>query len=346
MKKKTSSFLILPIIVLAMAMIIGSTKNCGGAPNEIAGSVYSIPDGAGADTSKPITFEYRDDIVVTAALVLEGGALRSLYTSGVLDVFMENGLEFSGVIGVSAGALNAANYVAKHIGRSAKINIMHSGDSNYFGIKQFLLKGSVFNFDYLFYTPIKDLYPYAEDVLEDSKQRFLIGATDCETGKAVYFEKKTYIELIQALQASSSIPLLCKPFKVDGVTCLDGAISDPIGVNKAFSEGYNKVVVVLTRHYEYKNKKPSRLVKFLYNIVYKKYPRLIASLDNNYDQYNSLIEEINKMEKEDKIFIIRPSCEKKIKSIEKDARKLTDLYFLGRDDARRLLPQMLEYINR
>jgi predicted patatin/cPLA2 family phospholipase len=282
--------------------------------------------------------------MINAALVLEGGSLRSLYTSGVLDVFMENDIEFACVIGVSAGALNAANYVAKHIGRSARINIMHSGDSNYFGIKQFFLKGSIFNFDYLFYTPIKDLYPYAEDVLEGSKQRFLIGATDCETGKAVYFEKKTYIELIQALQASSSIPLLCKPFKVDGLTCLDGAISDPIGVNKAFSEGYNKIVVILTRYNERKSKKPSRLVKFLYKMVYKKYPKLITSLDNNFDQYNSLIDEINKMKKENKIFVIRPSQEIKIKNIEKDARKLTSLYLLGRDDARELIPKMYEYV--
>jgi len=282
--------------------------------------------------------------MINAALVLEGGSLRSLYTSGVLDVFMENGLEFSCVIGVSAGALNAANYVAKHIGRSARINIIHSGDSNYFGIKQFLLTGSVFNFNYLFYTPIKDLYPYAEDVLMNSKQRFLVGATNCETGKTVYFEKKNYVELIQALQASSSIPLLCKPFNIDGLTCLDGAISDPIGVRKAFSEGYDKVVVVLTKHHAHKRKKTSGLIKFLYHWIYKKYPELITSLDNNFDQYNLLIEEINQLEKENKIFVIRPSQEIKIVAIEKDARKLTSLYLLGRTDARDLITKINEYI--
>jgi len=284
--------------------------------------------------------------MINAALVLEGGSLRSLYTSGVLDVFMENGLEFSSIIGVSAGALNAANYIAKHIGRSAKINIIHSGDPNYFGIKRFLLTGSIFNFNYLFYTPIKDLYPYAEDVLINSKQRFLVGTTNCEMGKAVYFEKKNYNELVQVLQASSSIPLVCKPFKIDSLTYLDGAISDPIGVNKAFSEGYSKVVVVLTRHYDYKRKNISWFVKFLYKMAYRKYPKLITTLDNNFDQYNLLMGEINKMEKENKIFVIRPSCEKKIKAIEKDARKLTALYFLGRDDTRMLLPKMYEYINR
>jgi predicted patatin/cPLA2 family phospholipase len=283
---------------------------------------------------------------INAALVLEGGALRSIYTSGVLDVFMENGLEFSCVIGVSAGALNAANYMANHIGRSARINILHSNDSNYFGIKQFLLKGSIFNFNYLFYSPIKDLYPYNENTFITSEQKFLICATDCETGKAIYFEKHNYRELVQALQASSSIPLVSKPVYIDDKICIDGAIADPIGIHKAFSEGFDKQVVILTRQDEYKSTKTSRLAKYLFKIVYKRYPDLINSLNNSYLVYNSLIEEINEMEKENKIFVIRPSREIKIKSIEKDARKLIDLYFLGREDARRSLKKLYEYLSQ
>ncbi|MDR0473991.1 MAG: patatin family protein [Treponema sp.] len=284
--------------------------------------------------------------MIKAALVLEGGSLRSLYTSGVLDIFMENEIEFECVIGVSAGALNAGNYIAKHIGRSARINIMHSNDPNYFGVKQLLLKRSAFNFNYLFYSPIKDLYPYNENALINSKQRFLIGATNCETGKAVYFEKHNYNELVQALQASSSIPLFCKTVNVDGIVCLDGAIADPIGVKKAFSEGYDKVVVVLTRDFEYRSKKILGFVKILNRIFYRKYPELISTLNNESNQYNSLIEEINKMEQEKNIFVIRPSREINIRHLEKDARKLTDLYFQGRDDARILLPQIYEYINQ
>jgi predicted patatin/cPLA2 family phospholipase len=284
--------------------------------------------------------------MINAALVLEGGALRTIYTSGVLDVFMENNLEFSCVIGVSAGALNAANYIAKHIGRSAKINILHSNDSNYFGIKQFLLKGSIFNFSYLFYSPIKELYPYDEKTFMTSKQRFLICATDCETGKAIYFEKHNYTKLVQALQASSSIPLVCKPVYIDDKICLDGAIADPIGIHKAFSEGFDKQVVVLTRQFEYSKIEPSKLTKHLCKIIYKRYPELINSLNNSSMVYNSLIEELNEMEKENKFFVIRPSHEINIKRTEKDARKLIDLYFLGREDARRSLPKIYEYINR
>jgi len=284
--------------------------------------------------------------MINAALILEGGALRSIYTTGVLDIFMENNIEFSCVIGVSAGALNAANYIAKHIGRSARINILHSNDPNYFGVKQFLLKRSAFNFNYLFYSPIKELYPFDEQTFINSKQRFLIGATDCKTGKAVYFEKHNYTELVRALQASSSIPLLCKPVHIDDKICLDGSISEPLGIHKAFSEGYKKQVVVLTRQFGYNVKiESSKFLKYLCKIYYKKYPELINSINNYSILYDSLIEEIKKMEKENKIFIIRPSHETGIKSIEKDARKLVDFYFLGREDARKSLPKMYEYIN-
>ncbi|MDR0312500.1 MAG: patatin family protein [Treponema sp.] len=303
-------------------------------------SIYTIPILTQAYTSNQF-----GEQIQNVALVLEGGSLRSLYSSGVLDVFMENNIEFGCVIGVSAGALNGANYIANHIGRSARINIMHSNDSNYFGIKQFLLKGSVFNFDYLFYSPIKDLYPYNEEALINSKQKFLIGATNCETGKVVYFERNNYSELVQVLQASSSMPLLSKPVNIDGFAYLDGAISDPIGVHKAFSEGYDKVVVVLTRDFEYRSKNISGIVKFLFRIFYGKYPELIATLDNYPKQYNSLLEEINKMEQEEKIFVIRPSREMNIRDIERDARKLLNLYLQGRDDARALLPRIFEYIN-
>jgi len=284
--------------------------------------------------------------VINAALILEGGALRSIYTTGVLDVFMENNIEFSCVIGVSAGALNAANYIAKHIGRSARINILHSNDSNYFGVKQYLLKGNAFNFNYLFYSPIKELYPYDEQTFMNSKQRFLIGATDCKTGKEVYFEKHNYTELVRALQASSSIPLLCKPVHIDDKICLDGSIAEPLGIHKAFSEGYKKQVVVLTRQFGYNVKiESSKFLKYLCKIYYKKYPELINSINNYSILYDSLIEEIKEMEKENKIFIIRPSHETGIKSIEKNARKLVDFYFLGREDARKSLPKMYEYIN-
>ena len=282
--------------------------------------------------------------MIKAALVLEGGSLRSLYTSGVLDVFMENNIEFECVIGVSAGALNAANYVSKQIGRSAKINILHSNDSRFFGLRQLIFKRRAFNFDYLFYKPIMEIYPYDEKELNTTKQKFLICATDCNTGKPVYFEKRGYGEMVQALQASSSMPLLSKPVNVDGITCLDGAITDPVCVYKAFFQGYDKVVVVLTRNLEYSNTKVSGFLKFLFRIFYGKYPKLLEALNNIRKNYDSLFEDIYKMEREKKIFVIKLDHEVKMSRMEKDARKLIFLHLQGRDDARKSLKDMLEYL--
>jgi predicted patatin/cPLA2 family phospholipase len=325
-------------------MVTGFNCHSTRKENETYINSYMMQNAFNVKNISDETFNFESNEILNAALVLEGGGLRSLYTSGVLDVFMENNIDFSCVLGVSAGALNAANYIANHIGRSARINIMHSNDTNYFGIRQFLLKGSVFNFDYLFFEPIKNLYPYSEDRIHNPKKRFLIGVTNCETGEAVYFEKNNYDDMVLALQASSSMQILCKTVIVDGITCLDGAIADPISVNKAFSEGYDKVVVILTNHFGYRNKERPMYVRFLYKVYYSKYPKLIAKLNNESFQYNSLIDEINEMEKERKIFVIRPSREINIGVMERDARKLTDLYFQGREDAQRLLSQLLEYL--
>jgi len=281
-----------------------------------------------------------------AALVLEGGSLRSLYTSGVLDVFMENNIHFECVIGVSAGALNAANYIANHIGRSAKINILHSGDPNYFGVRQFLLHGSIFNFNYLFFEPIKRLYPYNEAALETSKPSFLVGITNCKNGQVEYHSKNNYKELVQLLRASSSIPLLCKPVDLNGSLYLDGSIADPIPLHKAFSEGYSKVVVVLTRHTGYISKKHSLIYDIFANIYSKKYPEFIKTIRNRPNHYNSITKEINELENEGKIFVIRPQKEIKVRKTEKDARKLIDLYFQGRDDTRERLTKMQNYLDR
>jgi predicted patatin/cPLA2 family phospholipase len=209
-----------------------------------------------------------------------------------------------------------------------------------------LLKGSIFNFDYLFYKPIKDLYPYNENMLMNTKQKFLIGATNCTTGRAVYFEKRNYSELVIALQASSSMPLLCKPVKIDNVQYLDGGIADPIGIHKAFSEGFDKVVVVTTRHMEYRKKPPSKLHRFFFKIYNKRYPELMAVLRDRPQRYNLLIEEINEMENENKIVVVRPSHEVKLKKLEKNSRKLVDLYFQGRDDARGMLTKINDYMSQ
>jgi predicted patatin/cPLA2 family phospholipase len=297
-------------------------------------------------TGTNYTFEHGTTThkVHKAALVLAGGSLRSAYTSGVLDVFMENGIQFELIVAVSAGALNAGNFVANHIGRSARINILHSNDSKYFGYRQLIFHRRAFNFEYLFYSPMKDLYPYDEEALKNSQQRLLISATNIETGDVEYFERNTYDELVHVLQASSSIPLLSQPVNIDGNFYIDGSIADPIGLHKAISEGFEKIVVVSTSHAERKLSPRSSFERLIIRWHERRYPKLMQTIRNRHLMYNSLFDDINSMEQENRIFVIRPYREFRIKTMEKDARKLFELYLQGRDDARKLLPRMIEYI--
>lgn len=284
--------------------------------------------------------------MINAALVLEGGSLRSLYTAGVLDFFLENGIEFESVIGVSAGALTAANYISKQKRRTARINILHSSDSEYYGVKQLLLKQSAFNFDYLFNVPINQLYPYDKNILRETRQKFYIAATNCFSGKVRYFEAgRNYEKMTKYLQASSSLPLLSPMTKVEGEYYLDGGIVEPIGINKALKEHYEKIVVVLTNGANYVRKPESAVIRTLFEVYYKKYPVLLHMLRNMPATYNHIKQKMDKMEKMNKIFVIRPENLPKIRSVEKDARKLIQLYFQGLSDAELHFRSMDDYLH-
>lgn len=283
--------------------------------------------------------------MINAALVLEGGSLRCLYTAGVLDFFMEKGIEFSCVIGVSAGALTAANYVTNQKRRTAQINIMHSSDSDYYGVKQLFLKRSAFNFDYLFYDPINKLYPYDKKKLKDTKQKFYIAATDCITGQVNYFESvANYMEMTEFLRASSSLPLISPIVKVKGRGYLDGGIVAPIGIEKALEEQFDKVVVVLTRNDGFVKKPESLVIRMLFSLFYKKYPALLKALRDMPQKYNDIRKKIGEMEKMGEVFVIRPQSMPKIQNVEKDARKLIKLYFQGLADAENSLNDMKAYL--
>lgn len=282
--------------------------------------------------------------MVNAALVLEGGAMRSLYTSGVLDVLLENDIKFSCIIAVSAGALNAANYISNQAGRSARINIMHSNDSKYYGLYRYLRSGSIFNFDYMYNEPINRLYPYDIESLMNSKQRFIISATNCDTADTVYFEKKRYEEMVKALTASCSMPLMSKIAEVDNMRCLDGGITEPIGFHKALTEGYSKIVVVMTRDFNYKKKPISTPLKIAYKLTYRKYPKLVGKLLDMPNNYNKHIEEIKNLEHSDKLFVISPKNPVDIGCAEKNIRKLLTGYLQGRDEMNICLPMLKQYL--
>lgn len=282
--------------------------------------------------------------MIDGALVLEGGALRGIYVAGVLDVFMENKIEFEYVLGISAGAINASNYVSKQIGRSAKINIDHVNDPEYMGLVHMIKDDGIFNFNFLFGKGAEEIMPYDEYTFSHSKQRCIIGATNCLTGKQEFFEHNNYKKLIEALKASCTLPILSKLAYIEGTPYIDGGVSNGIPFNKPMDEGYDKVVLILTRPKGYR-KEEDMLLNYLFKAYYKKYPTLIKKLCTMTLRYNKLLDQIDELERKGKIFVIRPTTNLKVNRVERNQNKLRLLYLEGKEDARKLLCKMQIYLN-
>lgn len=282
--------------------------------------------------------------MVECALVLEGGALRCLFTAGVLDVMMEQEVEASCVIGVSAGALSGVNYLSKQVGRTAKVNIRYMQDKRYFSAQNWLQKKGFFNFDFMFGELSERLLPLDFETFERSKQRLIAVATSCETGEAMYFEKGVCSDILQAVRASCSIPLMEPVVTVEGTDCVDGGVAMAIPYQKAIQEGYEKIVVVLTRDVTYRKKPNSPAVLRLYDQVFKEYPGLLEKIRTAPERYNEMVEEVLALESQGRIFVIRPETPITISRMEKDKDKLRALYREGRRIGKKQRKALLEYL--
>ena len=282
--------------------------------------------------------------MIKAALVLEGGALRGMYTSGVLDTFLKNNMEFECVAGVSAGALNAMSYISKQPGRSAKINLEYCDDPRYIGRKAFIKNKGIIGYDYLFGDISENKVPFDYKSFENTNQRFIIVTTNCEKAETEYLEKSNCNDLFKAAQASSSMPLASAMVEINNNHYLDGAVTTSIPVKWALEQGYEKVVVVLTRDKAYRKPMLSNKMKKLYKLAYHKYPKLIEKLNTMPERYNKLQEELIDLEKEGKIFIIRPEKEVTVSRLEKDKEKLENLYKEGIAETEKNLDALKEYL--
>ena len=280
--------------------------------------------------------------MIKAALVLEGGALRGMYTSGVLDTFLKNNMEFECVAGVSAGALNAMSYISKQPGRSAKINLEYCDDPRYIGRKAFIKNKGIIGYDYLFGDISEDKVPFDFKSFENTNQRFVIVTTNCEKAETEYLEKSNCNDLFKAAQASSSMPLASAMVEINNNHYLDGAVTTSIPVKWALEQGYEKVV--LTRDKTYRKPMITNKMKKLYKLAYHKYPELIEKLNTMPERYNKLQEELLELEKEGKIFIIRPEKEVTVSRLEKDKTKLENLYKEGIYEAEKNLEALKEYL--
>lgn len=275
-------------------------------------------------------------------LVLEGGALRSLYTSGVLDVLMKYNIEADCVLGVSAGALTGMNYISKQQGRSAKINIENCDNSRYIGRKALRKEGGLIGYDYLFNDLSKKDYPFDYETFKFSKQKFIPVITNCEKGITEYVEKNDCKEdIFKVVQASSSMPLCSKMVKIGNNHYLDGAVTMPIPVDWAINQGHKNILVVLTRDRNYKKPEISNTMKQVYKRVYHRYPKLVEKLCTMPERYNTLKEHINKLERDGRIIVIAPKEPVTVARLEKDKEKLKALYETGKHDAEEIVNAIL-----
>lgn len=275
---------------------------------------------------------------------MEGGSLRCLFTAGVVDVMMEHGIELSYVIGVSAGSLTGVNYVSKQIGRTADVNLTFVNDKRYLGMRTLVKNHMIFNFDFLFGEISDTLIPLDREEFMNSPQRFVCVATNVETGEPEYFERGKCGDIYSALRASCSMPLMSKMVDIGGKRYLDGGFTMAVPYRKAIDEGYEKVVVITTRQHGYRKLPVSRSMGRLYMTRYRKYPNLVKALMNTPRMYAKQMREIDELEKEGRIFVIRPQAPITVSRVEKDVNKLKDLYQCGRAVGEQRLEELKKYL--
>ncbi|MBT2581352.1 patatin family protein [Planococcus sp. ISL-109] len=278
-----------------------------------------------------------------SGLILEGGGMRGVYTAGVLEYFMEKDQYFPYVIGVSAGACNAASYLSRQRGRNRSVTIDYVGHPDYISIWNFFRKRELFGMDLIFDKIPNELVPFDFERFRAAKERFFIGTTDCLTGDSVYFEKSECVDdILPIIRASSSLPYMSQAMYHGDRYLMDGGISDPIPIRKALADVVDKAIIILTKEKGYR-KKPSQFTKTT-RYLYRDFPGLTQALERRWQLYNETLEEIEQLEEEHKIFVIRPSQSFKVRRAERNVARLEQLHELGYSDAENTYVQLRKWI--
>lgn len=278
------------------------------------------------------------------ALALEGGSLRCLFSAGVTDLMMREGFSWDGVFGVSAGALTGVNIVSGQMGRTAEVNLQFVNDPRYMGLRSLIRHRSIFNFDFLFGEVSDVLLPLDREAFQNSPCQYTAVATSCLTGEVRYYEKSRVPDIYPAIRASASLPLLSPMVSVEGEPCLDGGLSVSVPYRRPLDEGYDKVVVVTTREHGYRKAPVSRPAARLYARAYHKYPQLVRAILNVPRHYNQEMDEIDRLEAQGKLFVIRPPEPVTVSRTERDVAKLQALYDQGQETCLRVMSRLRAYL--
>ncbi len=262
-------------------------------------------------------------------LVLEGGAMRGLFTAGVTDYLMEKGITFDGAVGVSAGATFGVNYKSHQIGRALRYNKRYCADPRYGSFRSFLKTGDVFDRQFCYYDIPERLDPFDTDTIQANPMEFYVVASDVETGKS-YYHKLTDGKGrdIEYIRASASIPLLSRIVRIEGHQLLDGGICDSIPLRFMETQGYLRNVVILTQPFGYV-KKPNSYMP-LVHLRYHAHPQFVQAMANRHEMYNAETAYVAQREKEGDAFVIRPDAALNISAMTKDPQEMQRVYDIGR----------------
>ncbi len=276
-------------------------------------------------------------------LILEGGAMRGMFTCGALDVFMEQGIVFDGMIGVSAGAVFGCNYKSRQPGRALRYNKRYCADKRYCSFDSLLRTGDLYNAEFCYHTLPTELDVFDTAAFRENPMAFYVTCTDVTTGKPVYHRcDKGDGEDILWMRASASMPLVSRVVEIGEEKLLDGGIADSVPLEYMESLGYRGNVVILTQPLGYV-KKPNNLVP-LARMLLKGYPKMVEAMADRHLRYNRTTAAIQEKEEKGAVFVLRPPEALRIGSMEKKPEELERVYQIGRKTALERLPALKAYL--
>ncbi|MBO6120165.1 MAG: patatin family protein [Lachnospiraceae bacterium] len=277
-------------------------------------------------------------------LALEGGAMRGMFTCGVIDVFMENGVEFDGISGISAGAIFGCNYKSKQIGRGVRYNKKWGRDPRYFGFRSLIITGDLYGRDFCYHRIIDELDPIDKEAYKNNPIDFFVGATDVEEAVIRYHNCKIVdTETIEWMRASASMPLVSNIVEVSGYKLLDGGVINPIPYKILEENGYDKIVVILTQPRGFVKKKTSIIP--IMRIAMHKYRKFVDAMARRHIVYNEETKELKEKEKIGEVFIISPETSLGIKRTENNPNELERVYQIGRNEAKKNLERVKNFLS-
>ena len=278
-----------------------------------------------------------------AGLVLEGGGMKGVYTSGVLDFFLDKGLEFSSVYGVSAGACSMCSFLSKQRGRAINVSVDYLDTKKYCSVESLLTTGDLFHVETCYHLIPDYLDPYDYEAFDSYQGKAFSVVTNIETGRAEYLRVRDMKQDIDMIRASASLPLVSRNVKIGGSYYLDGGLADSIPLQKSIMDGNTRNVVIMTKEVGFVRKPSSHLE--LIKLRYLKYPKVYELMSRRHINYNETLAYIERQRENGQAFVIRPQRKSDVGRIEKDKEKLLALYREGYEGAEACYEELIQYLN-